>query len=834
MKSASSIFKVLLHFLGMITQQTAYAGKLKKAVCMIVIFLFFQPAIAKAGLLRLKLIETFPEETAEKNPPVIEGTIDKPPEVSEDTAFNIFLQDEESKDVASVANVPINKQSDLDDILEGAKVKLKLVMKKPSSIEGKVTEMLDGKPVGIAYVRVLIPGSPYSTYTDESGLYKLGEIAGGGFYTIKMLKAGYKTGVFEGIKIRSETEEFGDYFNFNLYKKIRYGNIQGKVTLAGSSDSTGIIVALAGTSHLASTDKMGNFEIENVLVGEHSILFTKDGYITKRVGAEVFENKTVNVRSVELGAGKSNAVAGSVIFGNRTEHGGITVSIDTEPPLERTTHMDGSYLFENVPPANKYSVKFAYPGYGFETKSVDVISGETTVVDGVTLTGKLVGIKGSVRDENGNPVGGAFVSIVGTSFIQVCDEEGKYKFEAVPISGDYDIAASKQGYENTAIEPITNVLWETLKAGNDVNLELAKLKTKSKGATGLGSISGYTSLKGGNGLVTVIAEKDTDIATNTANRVSVTGSGGPFLMKNVEEGFYFLRYFGGSDYTAIYKEKIAVVAGKITSVWNTAVGWNKRNITGEVHLNGEQSNNYSNITIVAQNDRGETYETITEDSGRFKIKAPPAANYLKIEAYKADYASKEVDGYEDKTLLSGGSLDAEGFITLTRTHNTVSGRVALEGKADYSGVTVTLSSDTGGVGYSLITSSGDVDGDGELGPNDAALLLKYSKKGITEQERIGILRQYPSLEIKGDLNRDGIISKVDAKRVLDKVAEGSTDIKEISGNFEFKHVLIGDAASTITYTLAFKHADFSEYICKVHVGNDVKFDYGCDNILLSK
>jgi hypothetical protein len=72
-------------------------------------------------------------------------------------------------------------------------------------------------------------------------------------------------------------------------------------------------------------------------------------------------------------------------------------------------------------------------------------------VTGTVSTGSVSGI---VRDEDGNPISGATVTIPGTTLQAVTDATGHYMIPYVP-AGTYDIRISKNGYESETVSGVS-------------------------------------------------------------------------------------------------------------------------------------------------------------------------------------------------------------------------------------------------------------------------------------------------------------------------------------------------------------------------------------------
>ncbi len=122
-----------------------------------------------------------------------------------------------------------------------------------------------------------------------------------------------------------------------------------------------------------------------------------------------------------------------------------------------TTAADGTYTISNVD-AGTYDMTASKAGYGNQVKAnqpiqpfqVNTINFQLTPSGGGGVWGGGVGtISGTVRNITSQPVAGATVKVLGTSFKATTDAGGSYSMPNVP-SGTYDISSSKpsDGYDD--------------------------------------------------------------------------------------------------------------------------------------------------------------------------------------------------------------------------------------------------------------------------------------------------------------------------------------------------------------------------------------------------
>jgi hypothetical protein len=128
----------------------------------------------------------------------------------------------------------------------------------------------------------------------------------------------------------------------------------------------------------ASTNASGTYTLADVVVGTHTVSFSKSGYVSASREATVTDADPVNVdltmqASVGAVAGKVTDASGPLA--------GVSVQVASGPST--TTDGSGSYSFSGLTPG-AYALTFSHAGYTSKVQSATVTLAATTTVD-VTL-----------------------------------------------------------------------------------------------------------------------------------------------------------------------------------------------------------------------------------------------------------------------------------------------------------------------------------------------------------------------------------------------------------------------------------------------------------------
>lgn len=172
------------------------------------------------------------------------------------------------------------------------------------------------------------------------------------------------------------------------------GTLMGTATFEDGSPAAGATLTLlrapgagAATARTGSADAEGHFRLERVRTGSYWLTAeigteaedtTHSAVVT---GVEILEGEETVVNAVLSEAG---AIAGVALLSDRSQDGGVEVSIPSTP-FSTVTGAGGAYELAGVP-AGAFDVTFTASGYAPITRSdVAVASGATTTLPELTL-----------------------------------------------------------------------------------------------------------------------------------------------------------------------------------------------------------------------------------------------------------------------------------------------------------------------------------------------------------------------------------------------------------------------------------------------------------------
>lgn len=149
-----------------------------------------------------------------------------------------------------------------------------------------------------------------SATSDQGGAFEItGVPAGNYFLTCKKSGANGKVYAF----LKSVALQENQTVDLGALEIIQTGAIQGKATLAGQTDSTGILVFIPGTSYQARTDAAGAYLMSEVPDGTYNLRYEKSGY------------KTATVSAVKVTGGETASVGDQVLAVSTGPTGGLSI-----------------------------------------------------------------------------------------------------------------------------------------------------------------------------------------------------------------------------------------------------------------------------------------------------------------------------------------------------------------------------------------------------------------------------------------------------------------------------------------------------------------------------
>lgn len=148
----------------------------------------------------------------------------------------------------------------------------------------------------------------------------------------------------------------------------------------------------------------------------------------------------------------STGIEGRIIGADTVEIVGADVHFAGQTIV---TDSEGYYSFRQVEPGNGYEVTVQRDGYQPVTyESVTVSVDTMSAIPDLVMLAQTGALSGTVVDEVGAAVGGAFVQVSGTNNTAIADETGSFSLLNVPV-GDVTVTASAPGYLAGTSETVT-------------------------------------------------------------------------------------------------------------------------------------------------------------------------------------------------------------------------------------------------------------------------------------------------------------------------------------------------------------------------------------------
>jgi protocatechuate 3,4-dioxygenase beta subunit len=209
------------------------------------------------------------------------------------------------------------------------------------------------------------------------------------------------------------------------------GTIQGTVKDTNNQPIQGATVSVEGTSLQATTNSQGYYQITDVPAGNKTVTASKSGYNSQSKTVTVVAGQTTTVDFSLTPVPTTGTIQGTVKDTNNQPIQGATVSVEGTS-LQATTNSQGYYQITDIPAGNK-TVTASKSGYNSQSKTVNVVAGQTTTVDfSLTPVPTTGTIQGNVKDTNNQPIQGATVSVEGTSLQATTNSQGYYQITDVP------------------------------------------------------------------------------------------------------------------------------------------------------------------------------------------------------------------------------------------------------------------------------------------------------------------------------------------------------------------------------------------------------------------
>jgi len=446
------------------------------------------------------------------------------------------------------------------------------------------------------------------------------------------------------------------------------GTLSGTVTLPGGADPGGALVIASkmsedGTqpatalkpkkagggmlepksgesgSYVTVADDEGDYTFDDVAEGDYFVVATKGAYKASNVARVKPKAATV----VDLALTPTGHIQGQVLLSGADANGGDlsgTLAMIKGTSYIAATDTNGYFVISQIPVATDYQLMFSRPGYEVQEYdgAVAVTAAYTTTLSTVTLVvdsdakGSIGGVVMRPGDDN-NDHEGILISVTGTQFMAITDNEGNWIIHGVP-AGTYTVVfgdlGGDLGDEHISLEGVE------ITAGG-----LTEMPTMTLQPTGL---EGVVTLQGGDPAVGAMVK----VQELGNEGFAITSSDGNYHILGIESGTYTVAFIL-TGYTPKIEENVVVEQGEILELnvtlesSGTTAGTGE--LSGTVTIEGPPDD--TPLVVVGDPDPipmeqaavmllGTNFVAITDSDGNYHMKGIPAGSY---EMY--------VDGDED-------------------------------------------------------------------------------------------------------------------------------------------------------------------------------------------
>ena len=623
--------------------------------------------------------------------------------LKEDAKYNILLTTEEPGDIKgserdiskaittggyggwmSNVSASINEQAGIGSIK----------VKPLGTIKGVVTK--DGADDGYDST-VYIPGTSYLAMTDGQGNYSIFNVPQS-TYTLRFIANGYMAKMVNDVVLYTDSDTDNPVATVatqNLIKNA--GNLVGTISKIGATDHSNITVMLSDgeNTFTGSTAVDGSLLITGIFPGTYTATISSSGFVTKTVeGISIEAAKNTNIEQIGLTANGGN-ITGFITLNNNGDKAGVLISAngsDDGYSYTSSTDSDGTFTISNVYPGT-YTITISKVGYASITiENVVSVAGQITEI-GTNILNSLYGsVSGKVSLTDSIDNSGVVITLKSLDNASVAPTtlsgvDGIYSFENLSVAGQYSLTFTKDGFVSDSGKTVTVVLGTNARV-DDVTL--SSLASKVIGSVSLEGTENYSGVN-----ILLISSEYQDHQYNTT-----TDTKGSFVLTGVIPGIYDL-YVSKSNYETNTTSRIVIESSTTKELSPVSLTAKIKSITGSITLEGKDD--YSGALVTATNLNVEklVYSAITNSDGYYTLAGMIAGEY-RIAITNAAYRSETL-----RTVnLSDEPIEMER-VDLQIARGTIYGSVTLEGRTDYSGVTVEIIGKTGDEYTTITDSKGD-------------------------------------------------------------------------------------------------------------------------------
>ena len=281
-------------------------------------------------------------------------------------------------------------------------------------------------------------GQSESTTTDARGQFEINPFAD--IVTLSLSRSEYHP----PIPIQLDFRETLEYYPFSIQSEKTTRVISG--TVASTPGAPLRQVFLTAGPYQTFSNAEGYFELF-VLPGKYRVDVQKPGYAQS--GSEWIDVRQTNQNGLNLELSTNSAqVSGTIRSGSRTLSNIPVLATSGSDTVKILSNMNGQYTLALKPAL--WSLNVVSVGYS-EAKRSNIALQNGQKLDDIDfdLTVNYGSVKGTVKDQNGNPIQGATLYSAQAAIATISDKNGRYALSLSP--GTESFMVEKFGYASNPV-----------------------------------------------------------------------------------------------------------------------------------------------------------------------------------------------------------------------------------------------------------------------------------------------------------------------------------------------------------------------------------------------
>ena len=639
----------------------------------------------------------------------------------------------------------------------------------------------------------------YTTSTDENGSFTIPN-AYPETYTLTLTKTGYAIITRSGIQsVAGQSTNAGE-FSFSS----DFGTIEGTITDTKGNPIENAIIKIGEINILTTVN--GSFSKTGIGLGNYTVTVSKDGYSTKTLSGEITIESSMltDIGTVQL-ASVYGSITGSITVNDNKTLEGIhisAVSSDGKNSYSTMTNAEGMYFLSNVV-SGQYSLSAKQLGYTDTSDTVVVDADKQSVAPTLYLAAKYGSISGKVSLADSVDNSGVIITLKSIDDESIAPAtlsgvDGIYTFDNLSVAGQYAVTFSKEGFVSNSGKTIF------VELGKNFTIEdvvLGSLASKVMGSISLEGTENYTG-------IAVLLTDNQDNQYNTT-----TDSRGTYVLNGVIPGNYDL-YVSKTGYETKVISGVVVGSSITKELDSVQLAAKIKSITGSITLEGRDDYAGALVTATNINDEELVYSAITNSDGNYTLAGMIAGEY-RIVITNATYRTETL-----RTVRLTDEPITMDRVDLSIARGTIYGSVTLEGRTDYSGVTVQIIGKTG----SDYTTTTDANGDYSFYvPQGNYAGVRFSKEDFTTETSSTVISLFaennvPVENIRLAATHVSVFGYVDVQSTEDEAnvkisIDGTDTLPAVTGQdgfFRFDHLPVD-----VSYTFRFERENTATITVRV-------------------